>query len=169
MEYEYRKLINDLASDIVKEYDIKIPINDIESVVSKLGGLVETDYTKSEYADGIIEKHNNSFKIIIPKITVERRKKQEIATQIGHLFLHMQYQIDSTVWNSYPERAHYSNKQERQAKDFGLALLMTINDFKEVVNRNLENDKVNITEIAKHFGLSHDMVIMRGRFLWLID
>jgi Zn-dependent peptidase ImmA (M78 family) len=170
MNFEVKKLINDLTSDIIKDYEIKIPITDINNVIRKLGGYIEINYFVSEYYDAILEKCNdNEFKITIPNITSEKRKNYVVAKELGHLFLHMGYQIDKDLWKVQGKRSRYFGKLIEQANAFGMALLMPRYEYKCMIDINSKGDKVNIAEVAKYFNVLQNIAIERGFFLGLID
>jgi len=170
MDFETKKLINDLTNDILEDYEIKIPIDNIEIIVDKLGGYVEVDYIKSEYADAILEKcKDGRFKIIIPNISSEKRKNYVIAKELGHLFLHMGYKIDEDLWNDQSKRSCYFSRQIEQAKAFGIALLMPKYEYKDIIDRNSKGNKVNMVGVAKHFNVLQNIAIERGFFLELLD
>ena len=58
MNNKINTLINNLAQDIIELYDIKIPINNINEVVEKLGGAIEETTIPSDVG---IKKWNDGF------------------------------------------------------------------------------------------------------------
>lgn len=59
-----KDLINHLTEDIIKLYDIKIPITDIDAVVEKLGGkVVNTSELQHKMENCYIKKHKDAFVI----------------------------------------------------------------------------------------------------------
>ena len=57
-----KDLINHLTEDIIKLYDIKIPITDIDAVVEKLGGkVVNTSELQHKMENCYIKKHKDAF------------------------------------------------------------------------------------------------------------
>ena len=43
LSYEMKKLIEAMAQEVIKVYDVQIPITDIDEVVRSMGGFVEED------------------------------------------------------------------------------------------------------------------------------
>lgn len=61
-----KDLINHLTEDIIKLYDIKIPITDIDAVVEKLGGkVVNTPELQHKMENCYVKKHKDAFVILV--------------------------------------------------------------------------------------------------------
>lgn len=99
--------IEDLVENILNEYDITIPIINIEELVEKLGGKVVYDNLKFDFS--CIEKtDDNSFLIKINTnddyfkkyYEKENYTKRIIANELGYLFLYMGYQTNNELWKS---------------------------------------------------------------------
>lgn len=170
MDYNTRSIINQLAEEVVKVYDIQIPINNIENVVEKLGGYVYEDNLKSGFYEGRIrrtEKHHK-FEIFIPENQYQERKKFTIAHELGHLFLHMGYEIDDELWANQLDKEYYrrgSSEEELQANEFAAALLMPKHLYKKTMDKYTENGEVNTRKIAEFFGVSELAAANRGKWL----
>lgn len=170
-ETEIKKVIDHLAQDIIDQYHIEIPIQDIDQVVQTIGGRVEEDREKyCKYCD-FISKEGNSFVIYISPYYKPERRKMIIAQQLGHLFLHMGYQTNHDLWNQQKEgRFHEKNgpEQARQASRFAYALFMPEDAYRNIVNHNLQGNIVHTKNVAEYFGVSTAAASLRGRELGVL-
>lgn len=163
--------IQNLAADIIEIYGIIIPILDIEVVVRKLGGKVIKDKKAGTFRGGIIRKEldrDYNFSIRIPANLPLSRKNSAIARQLGHLFLHMGYDINAELWENsdYTVFPRYGNPAaDRQVNEFAAAFLMPEDIYQEVIRNNTEGNRVFIRKVAEYFNVSMDDVIYRGRQL----
>ena len=169
LTYEMRKLIGNLTQDVIKEYGISIPIKDIETVVVALGGTVRMDCDLGVYSDGCIRKvGKDSFEISVSPLQPDTRKNFTIAHELGHLFLHMGYQIDSELWDSQDEAVYFregSSDMEYQSNEFAAALLMPQDEYKRVMDKNTDGNIVHTDEIARYFNVSVNAASNRGKGL----
>ena len=169
VDYEMRRLIDDLTQDVIKAYNITTPITDIEGVVRKIGGVVKLDQSLGTYSDGSIRKSGvNSFEISVSPLQPETRKNFTIAHELGHLFLHMGYQIDTELWNQQDERVYFregNSNMEYEANEFAAALLMPEEKYREIMDLHTEGDLVDTGEIAKYFHVSVNAAANRGKWL----
>ena len=92
-----KDLINHLTEDIIKLYDIKIPITDIDAVVEKLGGkVVNTSELQHKMENCYIKKHKDAFVILVDdRVKNSPNRTMLIARELGYLFLSMGYQTNS--------------------------------------------------------------------------
>lgn len=164
---EMRELINHLSETVIDAYDIEIPIVDIRPFIIQLGGKVTEDSNLSNYADGFIRKDGNSFEISISPYQSEGRRNFTLAHELGHLFLHMGYQIPE-LWNEQPDTCFYRNgssMEEYQANEFAAALLMPRKEYCKVFEDNTIDETVNLTKVAQYFNVSVDAASTRGKWL----
>ena len=168
MNNELRMLINNLTQDIIDLYDIQIPIQDINSVVEKLGGRIEESFNIDNMSDGSIRKQDDGFIIfVLPFQSVERRRFT-IAHELGHLFLHMGYKINSDLWEHQENATYYragDSLEEYQANEFAAAFLMPKKKYKEIMDKNTVGNMVETGKIASYFGVSVSAASNRGKFL----
>ncbi|EGT3945632.1 ImmA/IrrE family metallo-endopeptidase [Clostridioides difficile] len=149
-------LINELTKDIIDIYMIEIPIKDMNNVVDKMGGIIKKDNSLSKFSDSYIRKLKNyhyEFEIVIPYGQSNHISNMHIAKALGHLFLHMRYNIDDDIWNSQKINEFYKSKnlqEEEQVKEFALALLMPKSEF-ELIE---ENGVINIDKVSKYFNVN---------------
>jgi Zn-dependent peptidase ImmA (M78 family) len=164
---ELRRLINNLTQDIIDLYNIQIPIQDINEVVGKIGGHVEESFDENMF-DGSIRKQNNGFIIYVSPFQSAERRKFTIAHELGHLFLHMGYQINSNLWDGQKNATYYRSGDsllEYQANEFAAAFLMPEKEYRKVMDQNTDGIKVATDKIASYFGVSISAASNRGKFL----
>lgn len=169
MDSTTQRYIDNLAEAIVKAYDITIPIHDIDAVVQKMGGVVKEQKGLDDLYDGTICKTGrDSFSIVISPFQSQKRKVFTVAHELGHLFLHMGFQIDPVVWENQDDtvyRRFGSSEQEYQANEFAAALLMPRKEYVKVLKNNVRNGRVDISAVASYFHVSNAAAGNRGRFL----
>lgn len=161
-------LINNLTQDIIDIYHLQIPIHNINDVVIALGGRVEESVDDNMLSDSGIKKYDNGFIIYVSPFQSPARRKYSIAHELGHLFLHMGYKINSELWNKQENSTYYmagSSLQEYQAYQFAEALFMPQQVYKEVMDQYTIGDKVKTAKIASYFGVSISEASQRGKFL----
>lgn len=158
-------IINSLTEDLIRIYNIHVPINNISNVVSALGGYIEE--ISDDLCDGI-KKQNDGFVIYVPSFYSAERKRFAIAQELGHLFLHMGYMISPELWEKQKNMAYYESKyplEEYQANDFAEALLMPKDVYKKVLDQYTVGNKVQTAKIAEYFGVSVSTAYDRGVLL----
>lgn len=169
MNRELRMLINNLTQDIINLFEIQIPIMDIDGVVKKLGGHVEEKINFDDVSDGSIRKQDDdSFVIFVSPFQSAERRKFTIAHELGHLFLHMGYRINSDLWERQENATYYrsgDSLEEYQANEFAAAFLMPQKKYKEVMDNNTKGNMVETGKIAEYFGVSISAASNRGKFL----
>ena len=169
ISYKIRQLINEMAQEVIRIYDIFIPIQNIDEVVKNIGGEVIENPELDYFSDGKIRKEGKrSFVIeISPGQTLERRNFT-IAHELGHLFLHMGFDTDDRIWNSQQSVVYYRagcTDLEYQSNEFAAALLMPKDLFIKELYKNSEGNIVNIGAVANYFNVSVDAASNRGKWL----
>lgn len=168
MNDELRMLINNLTQDIIDLYNIQIPIQNINDVVTALDGRVEDSMDIDYMSDGSIRKQDNGFVIYVSPFQTAERRKFTIAHELGHLFLHMGYKINSDLWNNQKNATYYrtgDSIMEYQANEFAAALLMPKKAYKEIMDQYTIGNEVETDKIASYFGVSISAASNRGKFL----
>ncbi len=168
MNNELRMLINNLTQDIIDLYNIQIPIENINDVVTTLGGRVEETMDIDTMSDGSIRKQDDGFIIYISPFQSSERKKFTIAHELGHLFLHMGYKISSELWDKQKNATYYrsgDSLMEYQANEFAAALLMPKEIYKKIMDQYTIENKVETDKVADYFGVSVSAASNRGKFL----
>lgn len=168
MNNELRMLINNLTQDIIDLYNIQIPIQNINDVVTALGGCVEERINIDNMSDGSIRKQDDGFIIYVSPFQSSERKKITIAHELGHLFLHMGYKINSELWNKQKNETYYrsgDSLMEYQANEFAAALLMPKKAYKEIMDQYTNGNQVETDKVADYFGVSISAASNRGKFL----
>ncbi|MDL2302178.1 ImmA/IrrE family metallo-endopeptidase [Lachnospiraceae bacterium OttesenSCG-928-D06] len=168
MNDELRMLINNLTQDIIDLYDIQVPIKDINDVVKRLGGRIEESFNIDNMSDGSVRRQGNGFVIFVSPFQGMERRIFTIAHELGHLFLHMGYRINSDLWERQEKATYYragDSLEEYQANEFAAALLMPKKKYKEIMDKNTSGNMVETGKIASYFGVSVSAASNRGKFL----
>lgn len=173
MNSKMRELINKLAEDVIETCNINIQ-DSIENIVNKLGGRVEETSSLSSFDGAIIKTNDYSFVIRISAFQSETRKRFTVAHEIGHLFLHMGYMIDSSKWEEQKmDVALYfrngNSELEYEANEFAAALLMPRQMYKNILDLNTNGTHVDTIKIANYFKVSEDAASLRGKFLGYLE
>ena len=167
--------IEDLTENILYEYDVTIPIVNIEELVEKLGGNVVYDNLKFDFS--CIEKtDNNSFLIKINTnedyfkkyYETENYIKRIIADELGYLFLYMGYQTNNELWKSISIKKEYHTHllEFDNVSIFKDSLFMPRNDFTKIIEKYKTKDNtIDPQKIADYFNIGYGDVINRGRVL----
>lgn len=161
-------LIEDLTQDIIKEYGLEIPVTEINDIVAKIGGVVTFDFKLGKYSTPRVKKINaHIFEICVSPYTPEPLKNVMIATELGHVFLHMGYEIDTQLWEQQSTKSCFKENEQtkKEAYAFGIALLMPKDEYKQVMNAHTSNGRVDMKDIAKHFNVTVNAAADRGRYL----
>ena len=169
LSYEMKKLIEAMAQEVIKVYDVQIPITDIDEVVRSMGGFVEEDSAIDGFSDGKIRRSGlDSFIIEVSPYQTEERRNFTIAHELGHLFLHMGFQTNEQRWKKQTEVSYYRNgnsELEYQSNEVAAAFLMPRNEYKKVMDEHPDGSLVNTAEIARHFHVSVSAAANRGKWL----
>ncbi len=164
-----RKRINELAYDILAVYDIATPIDNIESVVKKIGGQIQETDELDFLTDGKVKKDRDSFIITVPESQSNSlRRNFTIAHELGHLFLHMGYQIDEELWENSDNMTlnRFGNSErELEANEFAAAFLMPEKEYKRIAEKYSEGNTVFIRRVAEYFNVSVEAASYRGKWL----
>lgn len=166
-----RDRIDALASDILSAIEESAPIADINSIVKKLGGRVE-EVNEVFSIEGSIAREGEGFCITVPMWQNQERKNFTIAHELGHLFLHMGYLINDSIWQNSSTQVYYrqgNSASEQEANEFAASLLMPRELFKKIIEKNSENGRVNISRVADFFNVSVDAASYRGKWLGLLQ
>lgn len=165
--------IENLTTKIINSYKIDIPIIDMKPVIKTIGGRIV--YKKSYYdlIDGNIRKTGDkSFDILLPIFRKNDENNFIIACYLAHIFLHMGFRTDIELWNSMILNKQYKflslNKIE-QEEWFALSLLMPKDIFVKIFYKHVDNDMVDVTEVANYFKVSINMVRKRAVCLKLLN
>nr|DAP07351.1 MAG TPA: IrrE protein [Bacteriophage sp.] len=165
--------IDNLTEKIIDVYNIKIPIMNMKEVLKSIGGKIVYKNNYYELIDGnIIKTHDKKFDILLPILNKNSNNNFTIACNLGHIFLHMGYRTNFSLWNKIVVNKQYkfkSLKQERQAEYFALSLLMPKTIFLKVFYKYSNNNMVDMTEIANYFKVSINSARTRAYMLNLID
>lgn len=173
MDRATREYINRLAEAVVKEYNINIPIVNIDDIVQRMNGEIEEMSEFDELCDGTIQKNGESgFIIAISPYQSTQRRNFTIAHELGHLFLHMGFRTNNEIWRKQDQcryRRFGTSNQEYQANEFAAALLMPVTEYQEAIHEFTQDSYVDIAKVAERFYVSIPAATNRGRFLGILD
>ena len=173
------KLIDGLVEEIILEYKISIPIEDMSKVVNRIGGRVEYINNANHLINGTIRKEKDSFVIYVESYKNCQQQNFSIAHDLGHVFIHMGYKIDSKLWSKYKDGEYFAPTlwdQVNTANKFAYSLLMPRKYYKEYIKSYIEcretsghpeiyNTHLNVKSVAVHFGVSISAAHERGKLL----
>lgn len=169
---EVRQAIAAIAGLVRQAYNIETPIKNVESLVETLGGkLVYAPDAK------VYKSAKDSFVIEVPTSRGEDFIRYSTARMIGHLFLHMGYQVAPSVWDkqrvneSFWDTPDCGSIELYQAHQFAVELLMPEEEFStklyKLANQR-EDKRVSILDLGKYFGVSNELVLRRAKALDLV-
>lgn len=79
-----KDLINAMAAEVIKIYNIQIPIINIDNVIENMGGIVIENSSIDSFSDGKIRKSGpDKFIIEVSPFQTEERRNFTIAHEIG--------------------------------------------------------------------------------------
>lgn len=170
MDAEQKRMIHLIAEDVADLYNVQIPERNIHAVVHQMGGeiILADKQMDNEY----IQKSCYGFRIIMHPQKDWRRFLFQTARQIGHLFLHMGYQTNLSIWNSYKPDIPFMSKtaeQEFHANEFASAFLMPEHKFKSVAEMHCTDGNVDTKKVAEYFGVTVSAASMRGKSLGIFQ
>lgn len=166
-----RKQINTLAESIREELKLTSPVNLEEAIEILNGNLKYIDSPIDNKIEAKIEKDGDSFTIQVQQKEPQTRVNFSIAHEIGHLFLHMGYLINPEMWEEtgeYNDSVYYRfgySEEEYEANEFAGAFLMPRAEFLSILEDSKIESRVDIENIANHFNVSKEAVLIRGRWL----
>lgn len=169
-----RRRIHRLADEIRMALELEVPV-DAALAVNRLGGNLAFVACLVDDIDAMIEKTSGSFKVTIREGVSLGREKFSIAHEIGHLFLHMGFQIEPTRWavvQSYKDSVRFRfgySEEELEANEFAAAFLMPKDEFEQIVSCNTRNNRCDLNAVAGCFGVSVEAARTRGRWLGLFE
>ena len=169
MRQAMKKWIEDLTVAIRREYNVTTPV-DFDALVKFLGGEIKNAGSGGDPEAAIIKTGENSFCIVIREDKPENRKRFSKAHELGHLFVHMGFQLDEDLWKSMPIGATYprfgNSEEEREAHYFAAALLMPKNEFLSKCNEETNvAQECDLQAVAEYFEVSYDAALNRGKDL----
>lgn len=176
MDSKTRKIIENVVRVVRNQFDINVvtTFDEWRNVIENLGGRLRLE--TNLFCDARISKVSNDgqhgvfFEVEVSPHQPETRMNFSIAHELGHLFLHMLYKIDFEEWSKIPVGESYNrfgnSELESQANEFAAELLMPKDEFLNLLfeNKQLSNS-YNIEPVARHFGVSEQAIINRGRWL----
>lgn len=171
MNQRSRNYIAKVANLILKEYEIQVPITDIDGVVAHLGGCIRGK--EDALVDSTVERLDGAeaaFVITVSSAQPTARRTYAIAQEIGHLFLHMGYRSDQGLWNRFDHQMALEDYTEKefQANEFAANFLMPQKEYMDYVVQTAVGPKIDGQEIARYFGVSESCAAIRGRLIGVL-
>ncbi|MCG8617580.1 MAG: ImmA/IrrE family metallo-endopeptidase [Desulfobacterales bacterium] len=174
MQIDKRK-INILADKVRLALDMKTSPYDPEEAISKLGGSIEIKDINQDIDAILLKSGNDSFKIHLNDKS-SNRNRFTLAHELGHLFLHMGFIIDREKWDaidSFEDSVYFRSDtyslQEFEANEFAASFLMPKEEFIEISEDYLNNNKYDLGPIADHFQVSVKAVENRGKWFGIFE
>lgn len=166
MNQHARNYIAKVAELVLAEFDIQIPITDIDGVVAHLGGCIRAE--DDALVDSAVERlEGEGFVITVSSNQPTARRTFAIAQEIGHLFLHMGYMSDDDLWNRFDHQMALDDYTEKefQAHEFASNFLMPQKQYMDFVSRTSADHQIDGYDIARYFGVSESRAAIRGRLI----
>jgi len=160
----------ELAKYILDNLNLK-PGFDIAKLIKEFGGEIERTYQSHDIGCYVV-KENRGFKMYLNSTYNERKQRFLIASQLGHLVMHMYY-LDDYVWQNIKNldsRVYRfgHDQQELEANEFASEFLMPEKEFKEMtVKFAKENYDGLIVNLSNYFKVSEKAILYRGHNLKL--
>lgn len=145
---------------------------DIYSVINKLDIKLQKSNYVPKASFGRIKRVKNSFVLKLPANLTECQQRIYIAKEIGHLLLHLGYNIENKDVR-YTRKIEFGKislfELQEQAKFFSYAFLLPKAELKEVLEKNIisigDTINYNFETVAKEFGLEERFVKDRIKLL----
>lgn len=174
MDSKMRYCIEQLTNEIRNAYNIQIPISDIDAVVHSMGGTVVEDEYCIGLCEGTVNRTEKGFSVRIEKQLSENKRARifDIATELGHVFLHMGFRIDNDLWNSRELNKYYSfplSDDYAQAQYFAACLLMPRYSYVDTLDVYTKDRDVDILKVADYFNVPAAYVMQYGYTLGYLE
>ena len=171
MDNACRQYINEIARLVRDVYHIPTPLVDIEQVIQDMNGRIVVKENLDTLCDGTVAKEGDSFVIAISPNETESQRRFTLARALGHVFLHMGFRINPMVWGKLKDGEFIrfdSVPAEYQANEFALALFMPKGEYVAYVDTLKAKGMVDVRDVAKHFNVTFENALQRGRRLEVI-
>ena len=161
----------DAAANIVRNaLSLKVPISlsGLCSVIDeKLSGKCIPDVKLSIDAE---IRTNNEYPFFEVRYRVDKPETRilfSVAHELGHLFLHLLEQDGKLKKAEVLQRNMSWSEEELEANEFAAAFLMPEEEFVEKCQEHLDENRINVTKVAKDFNVSVQAATVRGNVLGL--
>lgn len=171
---EIIELIWEIAENIREDLNFERTKRTLRELIKEIGGEVIETNNLIELYERTVEKISEShFKIFIYNgfKTIEN-ENFIIAKELGYLFLHIGFGTEK--WKSIPKgkiilkNVNYDTI-ETEKEEFALAFLMPKKEYRDFLYKNKKNNIIDIKIIAKHFKVSKQNALIRGKKLEYIE
>ena len=129
--------------------------------------FIESDFVNKYYFRLILEKRDDSFVIYVPMNQPEKRLKGIVANALGYLITHLGYKINKDLWSSFSNKT-YDCEHNEKTNEFSASLLMPKWEYRKKIDEFTDDRQVNISEVARYFGVYADLASFRGKSLGIL-
>ena len=158
-------LINDITDDIIRKYEVDIPLKDIDYLVSLFGGTI----VNGNLFDKPEKTGRDTFNIYVSQWDKPRVRKIYALARLGDVILHTNYLSDHYAYLDNDKMIYKPNtgivSQVDMSNEFAFGLLMPKDNFKNTVNNFSENGMVSLNKIADYFDVPVSAAVTRGKHL----
>lgn len=147
---------------VINEYRKQIPVN-LNSLLKELE--IELQYANlKKDISGVIQKHNDSYRIIVNENHPKTRQRFTIAHELGHFILHRDL-INDGIYDNMAYRCEYPNEynnpnigsyEETEANKMAVNILMPLDmvekyreDYKNVDENSLVEKMAEVFQVSK--------------------
>lgn len=101
---EYREKLERFSELLRERFDIKVPIENMQDVISRMGGVVRKDVNLPPGKDGTVTRTSETnFELVICSDGRDiKRDNFAIAHMLGHMIFDMGFLIDDNRWSEIP-------------------------------------------------------------------
>lgn len=152
-----QNLIQQMTKEIYRTYNLP-EINattNLQNIIQMLGGKLR--YSYDVQTETIQKTNDTAFCITLPARKSDAYNTFAVGQKLGDLFLYMKYQIDETAWNNIPCNQPFETDTSEHAEltnYFAGYFLMPVERFEAQLKEHTNNNKCNIGQVAKHFGVT---------------
>jgi Zn-dependent peptidase ImmA (M78 family) len=172
MQHFERKRIEEITAVIRKTTKTLTAPFDIEYTITQVGGTIRKIKTNKHPKSHVKKTGGNEFEIQTNH-TLIPQQRYDLATSLGHLFLHKKFAINEETWNNWEIGSTSETKtmlEMVESEIFANAFLLPENEFRDVCENNRNAQGYYLTsKIAEHFNVTTSIARLRGNYLGLFD
>ncbi|MFI3227648.1 MAG: ImmA/IrrE family metallo-endopeptidase [Clostridia bacterium] len=166
MDFLRRKYISKCADIIRENFDIEVPIYDMEQVVNKLNGVIQ-EVEGYSFENRIIQSEDGGFIIQLFSKQSRTSRNFTIAQSLGHIFLHMGYMSNQELWDNYDfeSRNESLDAIKYDEDEFATSFLMPKKQYMDYVYEQQQSGKIDTFDISRYFNVPNGVAVNRGKWL----
>lgn len=169
---ELKEIIEKLTEDIRTYFNIEVPVKDIDTAVTKMGGTIVEVNNYRMLFNGTIKKNGDGFIIYVSADWNKETRRYSVARDLGFLIISMGYATNKKQWDSFKDGEYFNCNKTGQilaAKYFADCFLIPEKELKEEVKKKTKNSQVDIKELGERFGVTYNNVNRRGMELGVLE